>query len=115
MAALRDEQDRGESRGRVFQPAKTAEPLEDGRQWVQEAVMQAEIMDSRSPGLRHRCASRLRMEGAPLADVADVENVADLVGHKSLTLARRPAHLGLIKRRAVVSLLGASDTASDPN
>jgi len=31
VAALRAQQDRGESRGRVFQPAKTEEPLEEGR------------------------------------------------------------------------------------
>ena len=39
-------------------------------------------MNFRWHGLEHRCASRLRMEGAPLADVADVENVADLLGQK---------------------------------
>jgi len=49
------------------------------------------------------------MEGTPLADVVD------LLGPKSLTLARWCAHLSLIKLRAVLSLLGASGTASDTN
>jgi site-specific recombinase XerD len=44
------------------------------------------------------------MKGAPL------EDIADLLGHKSLAMTRRYAHLGPNKLHAVVSLLGASDT-----
>ena len=47
------------------------------------------------------------MKGAPL------EDIADLLGHKSLTMTRRYAHLGPNKLHAVVSLLRPSDTASD--
>ena len=47
------------------------------------------------------------MKGAPL------EDIADLLGPKSLTMTRRYAHLGPNKLHAVVSLLGASDPASD--
>jgi len=47
------------------------------------------------------------MKGAPL------EDIADLLGHKSLTMTRRYAHLGPNKLHAVVSLLGASDPTSD--
>jgi hypothetical protein len=47
------------------------------------------------------------MRGAPL------EDIADLLGHKSLTMTRRYAHLGPNKLHAVVSLLGASDPTSD--
>jgi len=47
------------------------------------------------------------MKGAPL------EDIADLLGHKSLTMTRRYAHLGPNKLHAVVSLLGSSDTTSD--
>lgn len=57
--------------------------------------------------LRHTFASRLRMKGAPL------EDIADLLGHKSLATTRRYAHLVPNKLHAVVSLLGASDTKSD--
>ena len=107
VAALRVVHDRGEARGRVFQSAKTGEPLENGRHWFDDAVAEAEIKNFRWHDLRHTFASRLRMKGAPL------EDIADLLGHKSLTMTRRYAHLGPNKLHAVVSLLGASDTTSD--
>jgi len=47
------------------------------------------------------------MKGAPL------EDIADLLGHKSLTMTRRYAHLGPNKLYAVVSLLKSSDPRSD--
>ena len=47
------------------------------------------------------------MKGAPL------EDIADLLGHKSLTMTRRYAHLGPNKLHAVVSLLKPSDPRSD--
>jgi integrase len=40
-------------------------------------------------------------------------DIADLLGHKSITITRRYAHLGPNKLHAVVSLLGASDITSD--
>jgi len=47
------------------------------------------------------------MKGAPL------EDIADLLGHKSLTMTRRYAHLGPNRLHEVVSLLKATDTISD--
>ena len=44
------------------------------------------------------------MKGTPL------EDIADLLGHKSLAMTRRYAHLGPNKLHAVVSLLKPSDT-----
>ena len=107
IAALRVVHDRGDGRGRVFQSAKTGEPLENGRHWFDEAVMEAEIKNFRWHDLRHTFASRLRTKGTRL------EDIADLLGHKSLTMTRRYAHLGPNKLHAVVSLLGASDPTSD--
>ena len=107
IAALRVVHDRGDGRGRVFHSAKTGEPLENGRHWFDEAVMEAEIKNFRWHDLRHTFASRLRMKGTPL------EDIADLLGHKSLTMTRRYAHLGPNKLHAVVSLLKPSDTTSD--
>ena len=69
--------------------------------------MEAEIKNFRWHDLRHTFASRLRMKGAAL------EDIADLLGHKSLSMTRRYAHLGPNKLHVVVSLLGASDTTSD--
>jgi integrase len=107
VAALRVVHSRGDGRGRVFQSSRTGEPLENGRHWFDDAVAEAQIKNFRWHDLRHTFASRLRMKGAPL------EDIADLLGHKSLTMTRRYAHLGPSKLHAVVSLLGASDTGSD--
>jgi integrase len=106
VAALRVVPDRGDGRGRVFQSVKTGEPLENGRHWFDDAALQAGIKNFRWHDLRHTFASRLRMKGAPL------EDIADLLGHKSLTMTRRYAHLGPNKLHAVVSLLGATATTT---
>jgi hypothetical protein len=47
------------------------------------------------------------MKGAPL------EEIGGLLGHKSLTMTMRYAHLGPNKLHATVSLLGASDPTGD--
>jgi len=109
VAALRVVHDRGDGKGRVFQSEKTGEPLRNGRHWFDDAMLEAEIKNFRWHDLRHTFASRLRMKGAPL------EDIADLLGHKSLTMTRRYAHLGPNKLHAVVSLLGSSDPTSDTN
>lgn len=111
VAALRVVHSRGDGRGRVFQSAKTGEPLENGRHWFDDAVIEAEIKNFHWHDLRHTFASRLRMKGAPL------EDIADLLGHKSLTMTRRYAHLGPNKLHAVVSLLKptATTTATGEN
>jgi integrase len=106
-AALRVVHDRGDGRGRVFQSAKTGEPLENGRHWFDDAMSETEIRNFRWHDLRHTFASRLRMRGTPL------EDIADLLGHKSLTMTRRYAHLGPNKLHALASLLGTSDPTSD--
>jgi hypothetical protein len=49
------------------------------------------------------------MESVPL------EDIADLLGHRSLSVTTSCAHLGPNKLQAVVSLLKASDTTSDTN
>jgi len=67
-------QDRGDGRGRVFQSAKTGEPLENGRNCFDEMVMEAVIKSSRWHLWRHTFANRL---GARL------ENIADLLRHKN--------------------------------
>jgi integrase len=107
VAALRVVHSRGERKGRVFQSAKTGEPLENGRHWFDDAVAEGQIKNFRWHDLRHTFASRLRMKGVPL------EDIGDLLGHKSLTMTRRYVHLGPNKLHAVVSLLRTSDTTSD--
>jgi len=93
--------------GRVFNPKKTGDPLENGRHWFDDAIVDAKIKNFHWHDLRHTFASRLRMKGTPL------EDIADLLGHKSLAMTRRYAHLGPNKLHAVVSLLKPSDPTSD--
>jgi len=95
VAAFRVVQARGDGKGRVFQSEETGEPLENGRHWFDDAEIVAGMKNFRWHDLRHS-ASRLRMKGAPL------EDTADLLGHKSLTMTRRYAHLGPNKLYAVV-------------
>jgi site-specific recombinase XerD len=90
----------------VFRSESIGQPLENVRHWFYDAVMEAGIKNFRWHDLRHAFASRLRMKGAPL------EDIADLLGHKNVTMIRRYAHLGPNKLHAVVSLLGACATTS---
>jgi integrase len=68
--------------GRVFKSSKTGEPLENGRHWFHDAMVEAKLKNFHWHDLRHTFASRLRMKGTPL------EDIADLLGHKSLTMTR---------------------------
>src|SRR5216683_3258836 len=106
IAALKIVHGRGGRRGRVFQSEKTGDPLENGRHWFEDAVVEAKVKNFHWHDLRHTFASRLRMKGAPL------EDIADLLGHKSLTMTRRYAHLGPNKLHAVVSLLKPTATTT---
>ena len=103
VAALRVVHSGGEGKGRVFQSAKTGEPLENGRYWFDDAAAEAQIKNFRGHDLRHTFARRLQMKGAPLEDIADP------LGLNSLTMTRRYAYLGPNKLHAVVSLLRPSD------
>lgn len=107
IGALKAAFECGDGSGRVFKSSKTGEPLENGRHWFDDAVVEAKLKNFHWHDLRHTFASRLRMKGAPL------EDIADLLGHKSLTMTRRYAHLGPNKLHAVVSLLNATDTRTD--
>ena len=107
LAALKTVFERGGGRGRVFRSSKTGEPLENARHWFDDALVDAKLKNFHWHDLRHTFASRLRMKGAPL------EDIADLLGHKSLTMTRRYAHLGPNRLHEVVSLLKATDTTTD--
>ena len=107
LAALKTVFERSDGRGRVFRSSKTGEPLENARHWFDDAVVEANLENFHWHDLRHTFASRLRMKGAPL------EDIADLLGHKSLTMTRRYAHLGPNRLHEVVSLLKATDTTTD--
>lgn len=72
MVALRVVCAQGDGRGRVFRSAKTGEPLENGRHWFDDALLEAGIKNFRWRDLRRTFASRLRMKRA-LEDIADLQ------------------------------------------
>jgi integrase len=100
---------RGKRKGNefVFQSARTGDQLMNSRHWFDDAVEEAGIKDFVWHDLRHTFCSRLRMKGVDLA------TIAELVGHKSLAMTRRYAHLAPSKLHQVVSLLGSTDTTTD--
>ena len=61
------------------------------------ALKQAEIDDFRFHDLRHSAASYLAMNGASLAEIAEV------LGHKTLQMVMRYAHLSEAHTTSVVS------------
>ena len=106
VAALKVVFERVTGKGRVFQSIRTGDPLENSRHWFEDTMVEATLKNFHWHDLGRTFASRLRMKGAPL------EDVADLLGHKSLTMARRYAHLGPNRLHAVLSLLGATATTT---
>ena len=60
-------------------------------------MQNAEIEDFRFHDLRHSAASYLAMNGASLAEIADV------LGHKTLSMVKRYAHLSEAHTHNVVS------------
>jgi integrase len=107
LAALKTAFERGDGGGLVSWSSKTGEPLENMKHWFDDAVIEAKLKNFHWHDLRHTLASRPRMKEAPL------EDIADLLGYKSLTMTRRYAHLGSNRLYEVVSLLQATDTTTD--
>lgn len=99
MAALRVARSRSDENGRVFRSERTGEALEHPRHWFEPALRGAGITGFHWHDLRHTFASRLRMKGTPL------EDIADLLGHKSLAMTKRYAHLGPSRLHEVVARL----------
>ena len=108
LAALRTVYQRGEKTGRVFQSGKTGKPLANSRHWFDDALGKANITDFHWHDLRHDFASKLRMKGAKL------EDIGELLGHKSLTMTKRYAHLGPNQLHEVAALLNSDSTPVAP-
>ena len=66
------------------------------REAFEGAVKRAGIVDFRFHDLRHTAASYLAMSGASLAEIAEV------LGHKTLAMVKRYAHLSEAHTRGVV-------------
>ena len=105
LAALKLVYQRGDGTGRAFQFAKTGDPLESGWRSFEQPVEKAEIADFHWHDLRHTFATRLRTKGTAL------EDITDLLGHKSWTMSKRYSHLGPAKLHEVVSHLDSTNSA----
>jgi integrase len=67
-------------------PQKPQKPIDLRAPW-EAALKKADIRDFRFHDLRHSAASYLAMNGASLAEIAEV------MGHKTLQMVKRYAHL----------------------
>jgi site-specific recombinase XerD len=109
IAALKTVYQRGEKAGHVFQSEKTGKPLANSRHWFEDALQKSGVTDFVWHDLRHTFASRLRMKGAKL------EDIAELLGHKGLSMTKRYAHLGPNQLHEVAALLDSpSGTTVEP-
>ncbi len=70
----------------VFPGKDSKSPVDIRTPW-ENALKRAEITDFRWHDLRHSCASYLAMNGASLAEIAEI------LGHKTLQMVKRYAHL----------------------
>jgi integrase len=83
----------------------------DWERWFEQCVREAGIPDFRWHDLRHAFASRLAMVGVPL------RTLAELLGHKTLAMGMRYAHLAPAHLRDAVERIAATptDTTTDTN
>jgi integrase len=85
----------------LFPRVDGQQPLDIRYAWRQ-ALSAAEITDFRFHDLRHSAASYLAMHGASLIELADI------LGHKSLQMVRRYAHLSEAHTATVVQRMNAA-------
>ncbi|PYU04523.1 MAG: hypothetical protein DMG34_10175 [Acidobacteria bacterium] len=67
----------GDGKGRVFTSVKTGESLENGRQWFDDAGVEAKLKNFHWHDLRPTFTSRLRMKGAPLKRICWAQEFDD--------------------------------------
>lgn len=109
LAALQVFRSRGDGTGRVVRNTE-GKPLGGYNHWFWRALREAGIEDFHWHDLRHTGASRLLMRGASL------RAVQEFLGHKSLAMTMRYAHLSHEYQLGVVDLLDgreSTDTRTD--
>src|SRR5262249_1774400 len=80
----------------VFPRSDGRKPLDIRSVW-KTALKHANIVDFRFHDLRHSAASYLAMNGASLAEIAEI------LGHKTLAMVKRYAHLSEVHTAGVVA------------
>jgi integrase len=86
----------------LFYDPRTDKPYQDIKKSFSKAVRIAKLADFRFHDLRHTFASHLVMSGV------DITTVKELLGHKSLTMTLRYAHLSPTHKKSAVDLLDAT-------
>jgi integrase len=81
--------------------AKDGEEVRSPRAWFEDAVEEAKIENLTWHDLRHTFASRLVMAGV------DIRKVAELMGHKTIQMTMRYAHLAPEHKLEAVKRLAA--------
>lgn len=98
-----------ERKGPIFRNQRHPEkPVLSNDHWFKPALKAAGISDFKWHDLRHTFASWLVQEGVPL------DRVSKLLGHKSLTMTMRYAHLAPSQLREDVALLTRHSTTVAP-
>ena len=87
-------------------PRERGPKSRDAREWFNEMLSQAEILNFRWHDLRHTFASRLVMAGVPL------RTVQVLMGHKRIETTLRYSHLGEAHLREAVERLAATPAST---
>lgn len=103
---MRDLRARSDGTGPVFRSEK-GQALHNPKYSFLAALRQAGISNFTWHDLRHDFATRLRRKGVPL------EDIADLLGHKTLAMTRRYAHVSMERLRQAVSRLQPTGTRTD--
>lgn len=113
LAAFNELFRRSRGEGRVFVNIHGG-PLKGYKHWFEDAVAEAGVVDFTWYCLRHTFASRLVMAGV------DLRTVAELMGHKTIQMTMRYAHLAPAHKLAAVERLAgawqlneATDTRTD--
>ena len=91
---------------RIFTSTRTKQPLNQNRHWFDDAVDKAGILDFKWHDLRHTFASRLVMAGV------DLRTVQELMGHKTIAMTCRYAHLAPAHQLAAVEKLTTHRTTN---
>jgi integrase len=92
----------------VFYDMKTGKPYKDVKRSFKTAVRKAKIHDFKFHDTRHTFASHLIMAGL------DITTVKELLGHKTLTMTLRYAHLAPSHKVKAVDLLDSKMNGKKP-
>jgi integrase len=106
LAAFKELFDRSRGEGRVFVNMH-GEALRGYKHWFGPAVREAGVKDFTWYCLRHTFASRLVMAGV------DLRTVAELMGHRTIQMTMRYAHLAPAHKQAAVERLAGAWQAEE--